>query len=209
MNFNDMDPLERLNFAMQDIAKLRSKNILQDTAVTYNPESFDATEINNNIKEITDSVDGLLRSNISFINSIKNYFVRVGFGDYAVTDFTIFNKDGNKVIYQFKKASDYLDNVLDILNKNRAMITEIDLSGFKKLYEKHTKVIQDFNAFINKIGFNILYNTSAVRGARAASANNIVKEMFESISKINVTLRNIKEMSPYGLVGNGMKYFEY
>lgn len=209
MNFNDMDPLERLNFAMQDMAKLRSKNILQDATVTYNPETFDAKEVDTTIQQITDSVDGLLRSNISFLASIKNYFIPAGFGDVNMADFTVFNRDGNKVVYQFKKASDYLDNVLDILNKNRGMVTEIDFSGFKKIYEKHKKVIDEFNALLIKIRYNILNNTSIVRGPRAGDVNNIVKEIYNTVVKINVTLRDIQDMSPYGKVGKGMKYFEY
>lgn len=213
-NYQDLSALERLRFAHKQVTDLTKKNIFNDATIAFNPELFDPASVNELLKELIGSADGLYRSNISFFASIKNYFkvraVAGGPPQLQVTDFTVFNRDANKVFYQLKKTEDYLKKCLEILQQNATYLNEVDLTIFKKINEKHLKMISNLNIFLQSVDFDPVANTTNVVGDRNQEIQEITLNIVDTVDELDETLYKIKEATPKGdIYGKGLKISQY
>lgn len=212
-NYQDLSALQRLGIAHKQVTELTKKNIFNDSIIAFNPEMFDPTRVNELLKELTGSADGLYRSNISFFVSLKNYFkvrpVAGGPPVLQVTDFTVFNRDANKVYYQLKKSQDYLKKCLETMQQSTSFLNEVDLSVFKKIYEKHLKMIENLNIFLQSVDYDPVANTTGIVGDRNQEVTEITNNIMDTVDKLDDILADIKQLSPKGIYGRGVKYFQY
>lgn len=172
--FGDLNSIERLRYMQKPYLEMTRRNISeQQRELELERKKLEGTldgEEDLNFSGKISSIEKNIRSNKSYINQFSEYFTYEAQAPNRATikadSRNTFISNSAKVVYQFNKLNDDLEEIVDDIKKFPADIEYSQFNNLYKLYNDYVKTYNNKNRF-NKLVSPINPNASNLTGVVA------------------------------------------